>query len=224
MLEAKTTRFDAIILLCGGSHKNRYQKPHVHPESKPQFGLNFESSFKAKAAGYIYNLELTPVIISSGGPMWGAPPLGHLMANYLSSHRLSDKFFVPARAIIEENLSTDSGEQVKHLAKIIEGQGFHNIGVVADSVHLQLVIPLFRNWGIKVEGLPIEDYLGQANPRYFRIIDKLHQSIYWKWWRFKYSRLQKNLAKNPTLSSPLLTQIIKFQRTNLPWLRLPGTT
>lgn len=206
--------YDAIILLCGGVHKSK----------KGQYGLNFESSFKAKAAAIAYQSKIAPMIISSGGPMWGAPPLGWLMAEYLSRHRLNDKYFVSREAIIEENYSTDTTEQVKNIQAIVTEKGFERLSVIADSVHLQLVIPLFKNWGIEVDGLSMEELLLSRNPRFDRIINKLHSSLYWRWWKFKYTRLQKALVKNPTLSSPILSFITKFQRTKLPWLRLPGTT
>lgn len=212
-MEEQEKRFDAVVLLCGG----------VHQDKKNRWGLNFESSFKAKAAAIIYHRGLTSSIISSGGPMWGAPPLGRLMKDYLANHPNSN-YQVPNEAIIEENESTDTGGQIENITRIINSAGFKKIGVVADSAHLKVAVPLFFNWGLKVEGLPMEDYLLQQNPRYQRVIDKLYSSLYWKWWNFKYSRLQKALEKDPKLSSPRMRAIARFQRTKLPWLRLPGTT
>lgn len=206
-------RFDAVVLLCGGPHKNK----------KGNWGLNFESSFKAKAAGFIYNQGLTEVIISSGGAMWGAPPLGELMKDYLIKNSNS-KYRVPETAFITENDCTDTSEQIQNIMEIIQNKGFRRVGVLADSVHLKVVIPLFNNWGQPVEGLAMEEYLLQANPGYQRVINKLRSSLYWKWWNFKYSRLQKALIQDPKLESPIGRAITRFQRTKLPWLRLPGTT
>ena len=226
MLETKTevTPLDAIVLLCGGVHRS--------PSSK-KWGLNFESSFKAKAAAIVYQRGVVegsaPRIIASGGPMWGAPPLGKLMAEYLSSHRLNDRYYVPREAILEENESTDSGQQVENILRIISENDFRRVGVVADSIHMGVVVPLFHNLGLDVEPLVMEDYLVQVggekrSARYRRVIDRLHNSLYWKWWNFKYSRLEKKLEQDPQLSSPRMRAVARFQRTKLPWLRLPGTT
>lgn len=207
--------YDAIVLLCGGVSKDRALR---------KWGLNFESSFKAKAAAIAYQRGLAPWIISSGGPMWGAPPLGDLMADYLTSNLLGGKYRVPEKVLLRETTCTDSGEQMKNIANIAQEKGFVRLGIVGDSVHLRVAVPVMKNLGLDAKPLVMEDLLVLENPRYKRVVDKLHSSLYWKWWSFKYSRLEKTLAKDPTLKSPIGRAIMRFQRTKLPWLRLPGTT
>lgn len=214
--EFSPTSFDALILLCGGPSKvgSRWRG-------------NFETRIKVAATAEIFRrqqeLAEPPDVISSGGSMWGAPAMGEIMAKSLASSH----YGVPIEKIIREDDSTNSGEQVRRIKSIVGERGYKRLGVVADSVHGAPVVKLFQNHGLEVELLPAEDYLLQRNPRYKRVIDKLHSSLYWGWWKFKYSQLSKEIEKDPLLTSNkarIVAGITRLMRTKISWLRLPGTT
>lgn len=271
--------FDALILLCGGVHRKQarhdfrihFNLGKYNSRVKLRLGLrhntgewkgNFETQLKVKAAKQAVleqrELDSTPVVISSGGAMWGAPPLGEIMTKALteipkptartgeslcsikektifqSPITPSTQISIPEDRIAEENKATDTGVQMKNILEIVREHGFKKVGVIADSVHLKVAVPLLKNWAehqeilVEVEGVAMEDLLIRANPRYKRVIDKLHNSLYWRLWKLKYGNLAKTLVKDPLLNSlkaRISGKVIELMRTKSPFyhLRLPGT-
>lgn len=218
-------KYDAVVLLCGGNHRlNRSEKKkRLKWTANDTHELNFESKLKVAAMAEVFDQKLTPVIISSGGALWGAPPMGRLMAEALEGPR----FKVPPEAVIEENETTDSRVQVEKILGIVKERSFKKVGVVADSKHLDLVVPLFKNYGLEVDGLEMEKIVIERNHGYKKNIDKLHRSWYWKIWSFKYNGLAKRLEKDPKLDSStarLSSSLTKLMRSKwMWWFRLPGT-
>lgn len=198
--------FDAVVLLCGG----------VERTSSDQWRPNFESKLKIAAAAEIHRQGLTPVIISSGGPLWGAPPLGELMADSLTK-----KFRVPSQAVIVENRSTDTSAQVEYSLKIIRDKGFQQVAVLADSEHVKRAAELFSNYGFAVSPLSAEDYLLQRSPHYKRVVKKLQGSPYWKYWKVRETLLRALLMVDKRQT--FFRDVTKFIRTKATKLRLPGT-
>ena len=228
MKEQRHEQLDAIILLCGGVNKRK-------TKGGIKWRGNFETRAKVAAAAEVFHSQRrefgeAPDIISSGGAMWGAPPLGAIMKEHLINFPAQVKKCerrIPQEKIIEENDSTDSAEQVKRINGIAQMKGFNKLGVVADSVHGKQVTTLFRNYGLDAVLLPMETYLVQRNPMYEKIVNKLHSSLYWKWWEFKYKSLAKQIDKDPKLESSrakFMEQVARFVRTKITWFRLPGTT
>lgn len=239
--------YDALILLCGGVHRERVKedsrgiKLHLGRYNQPlrlrtalggqrtgDWTGNFETELKVAAAAQAYEEELAPIIISSGGPMWAPVPLGQIMAD-----ELTKEYHIPSENVIKENEATDTGVQMKNILNIAREHGFKKVAIIADSVHLPVAEQLLKNWAehenvpLEIKGLTMEDLLIQRNPRYKSIIDRMHRSLYWRWWSFKYERLQKTLAKDPLLNSPTartLGKLTEIARKKLPWARLPGTT
>lgn len=241
--------YDAIVLLCGGTHRKRIKddfkgiklnwgrynwpfsiRAEIGGQRTGEWMGNFETQLKVAATAEAFDKKLALFIISSGGPMWNASPLGEIMRN-----GLTNKHKIPSDNIIEENEAIDTGTQMKNILDIIQKNGFKKVAVVADSVHLPVAKQLLINWAeyedvpLGVEGLAMENLLIQRNPRYKRIIDKMHKSLYWKWWKLKYEKLAKALEKDPLLRSPSArasAAVIEVMRTKFPFthLRLPGTT
>ncbi len=197
--------FDAVVLLCGGVRKS----------PTGEWGLNFESKLKVAAAAEVFKQQLAPVIISSGGALWGAPPIGQLMAESLTR-----RFGVPQEAIIEEGQSTDTSIQVEQVLKIIEEKGYKHVAILADSEHVKRAKRLFRNYGFEVSPLSAEDYLLQRSPHYQKIIEKLHSSRYWKYWKVRESFLRAMLVVDR--KQTLFRKAAKIMRTGAK-PRLPGT-
>jgi hypothetical protein len=214
-MSVESGRFDVLVLLCGGPKR-----------ADGGWRGNFETRMKVGAAAQAFrgqrDLGNEPDIISSGGAMWGAPPMGEVMARSLES----PLYDVPRAKIIEENGSTDTGEQIRNIGAIVNERGYEKLGVIADTVHGPVAVSLFRNSGLDAELLPAEELLVRRDRRYEPVVERLHNSLYWKWWKFKYGRLSKELRKDPLLESRkarVAARVIRFTRTRFSWLRLPGT-
>lgn len=241
--------YDAIILLCGGVHRDRAKKDSrgiklnfgrynspirirktIGGQRTGDWTGNFETELKVAAAAQAYEEELAPIIISSGGPMWAPIPLGQIMAD-----ELTKEYNIPSENVIKENEATDTGIQMKNILDIVREHGFQKVAVIADSVHLPVAEQLLKNWAkhegipLEVNGLKMEDLLVQINPRYKMVIGRMYRSLYWKWWTRKYRTLARDLETDPLLTSRknrTMATIIKVMRTKSPFynFRLPGTT
>ncbi len=125
---------EAIVVLGGSTANNR---------------LNwFESLDKSNTvtrvdtAARLYHAGRAPVVIVSGAALEGSVSEAQIMANSLRQHG------VPDDAILQENRSFTTYENVVYTSRLLEEKGYDDILVVTSALHMPRAMAVFRKHGI----------------------------------------------------------------------------
>ncbi len=133
---------------------------------------------RARWAVELYNKEIAPVIICSGG-LGPFPP-----TEAEAACGLVQALGVPADAILLETQAHSTEETSLYVAEIMRGRGWSSAVAVSDGYHLARTVMLFERVGITAYPSPAQMLSGPMNPteRFFREGRELI-AILWYWFK-----------------------------------------
>ena len=163
-------KFQAVVVLG----KNwREMPPKIKPENW-KLHLSLESKISAIAAGEMYISGLTDKIIFSTGKTAGIdyPSEAEAMQNLLKMKYPK----IPDDAIILEDKSIDTIDNVDHVALILEMYNLQNIALITVGFHIERSKKIFKNAGIDVHGFPSEEIIKKRSEHYKKFVDNFLSS------------------------------------------------
>lgn len=136
---------DAIVVLGGGT------EPAIPPRRSVEINSAGDRVF---AAAQLYRDGKAPVLILSGGNIDWLSSTASTPADQMAE--LLSFMDIPSSALILENTSQNTYENVLHTKAIMEEHGFDQVLLVTSAIHMPRSVSLFAKQGISVIPVPVD--------------------------------------------------------------------
>lgn len=159
--EKEPKMFEAVIILSSMPDFDR-DKNHVK--------LSFDGKMRAIATGEMYKEGLFEKLIISGGKTFGEelPSEAQIIADYLIKH-----FEISEEAIIREEASINTMENIKNIEKVLEDRKINGkLAVITSAYHIERLQKILENEGLEANAITAEEMLLKRSGHYKPLLEK----------------------------------------------------
>jgi hypothetical protein len=161
------------------------------PRTKHSSGLLFDTRLRVLAAWAMAKEGNSKTIITMSRKIrpWMRNSYASLMERAII-HRLPKS---PELKIIKEENSYDLLSGVEQIESLALDKSFGKVAIISDSIQKQRVKKLIKSWGkfpehdiVTMEDVLMNEYYtGERSVSFTRIIEKLHNSPFWSYWKLR---------------------------------------
>ena len=136
-----TSNYDAVVVLGGGTaSRDRYE----------YLGL---SGDRVMLGARLWHTGRTPILVTTGSTP-AESRYSHVSAEVTA--RLWQDIGIPADAILKVVDATDTTEEMRAIAAIVQREGWHRVGLVTSARHMKRAMRNAERFGVELYPLPAD--------------------------------------------------------------------
>lgn len=190
--QKETPKFFGAVLVLGNV------PDFIVEKNQPR--LSFDGKMRVVAAGELYRSGLTTKLILSGGRTLGPK---HSSEAVIMAEYLTKRFKIPPGAIVLEEESTDTIENVENLKKIVEKEKISGpLAILSNSYHISRILKIMEQKGLTAEPITAENTLLARSEHYRPLVEKYLSSGMMKLKKVKEAMLRGLLIIDPKGTLP----------------------